>query len=194
MAIPTEPRGVIARRMTSSFLIPSPLDHPKSRTAQECTQGEAARAGVKSAAIACVVSAVPTLIAVRKIPWAKANLNYTAQALIISGGSSTAVFTLLHAANCIDKFNKALTLPYSGKSVFLQLGRDKMAILSEGMSSCNKVPSSEVVIKRSLVAADTNMLQRKFMVYINSFEHWCIMKQSGSNLTQVSKTDFGTLN
>ena len=26
------------------------------------------------------------LIAVRKIPWAKANLNHTAQALIISGG------------------------------------------------------------------------------------------------------------
>ncbi|CAM8949549.1 unnamed protein product [Rhodiola kirilowii] len=91
MAIPTEPRGVIARRMTSSFLIPSPLDHPKSRTAQECTQ-EAARAGVKSAAIACVVSAVPTLIAVRKIPWAKANLNYTAQALIISGASIAAYF------------------------------------------------------------------------------------------------------
>ncbi|KAF9661166.1 hypothetical protein SADUNF_Sadunf19G0039400 [Salix dunnii] len=46
------------------------------------------RAGVKAAAITCVVTAVPTLTAVRMIPWAKANLNHTAQALIISGAIS----------------------------------------------------------------------------------------------------------
>ncbi|KAF9670258.1 hypothetical protein SADUNF_Sadunf13G0049600 [Salix dunnii] len=42
------------------------------------------RAGAKAAAITCVVAAVPTLTAVRVIPWARANLNYTAQALITS--------------------------------------------------------------------------------------------------------------
>lgn len=50
------------------------------------------RAGVKAGAIACVVTAIPTLVGVRVIPWAKSNLNYTAQALIISGASIAAYF------------------------------------------------------------------------------------------------------
>ncbi|GMP59683.1 hypothetical protein CsSME_00022868 [Camellia sinensis var. sinensis] len=58
---------------------------------RRCTQ-EGVRAGVKAASIACVASAVPTLVAVRVIPWAKANLNYTVQALIISAASIAAYF------------------------------------------------------------------------------------------------------
>ncbi|KAL9226859.1 hypothetical protein vseg_002622 [Gypsophila vaccaria] len=73
----------------SQFLIASPLDAKKSR--DDCTR-EGVKAGTKAAAIAGVVSAVPTLVACRKLPWAKANLNYTAQALIISGASIAAYF------------------------------------------------------------------------------------------------------
>uniref|UniRef100_A0A453QTX0 Early nodulin-93 n=1 Tax=Aegilops tauschii subsp. strangulata TaxID=200361 RepID=A0A453QTX0_AEGTS len=40
--------------------------------------------GGKNAAIAGTVVAVPTFVACRVLPWAKHNLNYTAQALIIS--------------------------------------------------------------------------------------------------------------
>ncbi|KAK4560095.1 hypothetical protein RGQ29_009038 [Quercus rubra] len=57
-----------------------------------CLGKESIREGFKNATIAAVVSAVPTLVAVRKIPWAKANLNYTAQALIISAASIAAFF------------------------------------------------------------------------------------------------------
>ncbi|RWW84693.1 hypothetical protein BHE74_00006685, partial [Ensete ventricosum] len=42
--------------------------------------------GFKTAAISGAIVAVPTLVGCRVIPWAKANLNYTAQALIISAG------------------------------------------------------------------------------------------------------------
>ncbi|KAM0896782.1 hypothetical protein ACQ4PT_022994 [Festuca glaucescens] len=45
---------------------------------------EAVLLGGKNAAIAGTVVAVPTLVACRVLPWAKHNLNYTAQALIIS--------------------------------------------------------------------------------------------------------------
>ncbi|KAL7159278.1 hypothetical protein ABFS83_01G017500 [Erythranthe nasuta] len=60
-------------------------------TAQNCVQAGAI-AGFKAACVTCVVSAIPTLAAVRTIPWAKANLNYTGQALIISGASIAAYF------------------------------------------------------------------------------------------------------
>ncbi|XWS65340.1 hypothetical protein CRYUN_Cryun05aG0104200 [Craigia yunnanensis] len=38
---------------------------------------------------------MPALIAVHKIPWAKENLNHTAQALIISGASIAAYFIIV---------------------------------------------------------------------------------------------------
>ncbi|GJX03774.1 early nodulin-93-like protein [Tanacetum coccineum] len=72
------------------------------------------RAGLKSASIAAVASAVPTLIAVRTIPWAKSNLNYTAQALIISAASIASYFitadkTILECArkNTRELYNKS---------------------------------------------------------------------------------------
>ncbi|KAK1616255.1 hypothetical protein QYE76_021772 [Lolium multiflorum] len=52
---------------------------------------EAVLLGGKNAAIAGTVVAVPTLVACRVLPWAKHNLNYTAQALIISAESEDAV-------------------------------------------------------------------------------------------------------
>ncbi|XP_057799883.1 early nodulin-93-like [Salvia miltiorrhiza] len=90
MGIPSELRDLYANRK-SPLLIQSPAEDEKIRRSRQCTQ-EGVRAGAKAAAVACVASAVPTLIAVRKIPWAKANLNYTAQALIVSAASIAAYF------------------------------------------------------------------------------------------------------
>ncbi|XP_071726372.1 early nodulin-93-like isoform X1 [Rutidosis leptorrhynchoides] len=89
MGIPMDMRDAWVSRKnksSSNFMIPSPEEDLKFLRSQMCTR-EGVRAGVKSASIACVASAIPTLIAVRTIPWAKANLNYTAQALIISAGA-----------------------------------------------------------------------------------------------------------
>ncbi|KMT18095.1 hypothetical protein BVRB_2g032840 [Beta vulgaris subsp. vulgaris] len=92
----------------SSFLIPAPLEAKKSR--DDCTR-EGAIAGAKAAAIAGVVTAVPTLVGCRVIPWAKSNLNYTAQALIISGASIAAYFitadkTILECARRNAEYSK----------------------------------------------------------------------------------------
>ncbi|XXG64323.1 hypothetical protein AAC387_Pa05g2307 [Persea americana] len=89
MGFPSEMRDAWTNKR-KSFLIPSP-EEERILKAKHCQQ-EGVREGFKAASIACVVSAVPTLIGVRVIPWAKANLNYTAQALIISGASIAAYF------------------------------------------------------------------------------------------------------
>ncbi|KVH89929.1 early nodulin-93-like [Cynara cardunculus var. scolymus] len=93
MGIPMDMRDawVNNRRKSSSFMIASPEEDLKFLRSQMCTQ-EGVREGMKAASVACVASAVPTLVAVRTIPWAKANLNYTAQALIISAASIAAYF------------------------------------------------------------------------------------------------------
>ncbi|KAI7726080.1 hypothetical protein M8C21_019814 [Ambrosia artemisiifolia] len=90
MGIPMDIRDAWVNHR-SNLMIPSPDEDLKFLRSQMCTQ-EGVREGVKSASIACVATAVPTLIAVRTIPWAKANLNYTAQALIISAASIAAYF------------------------------------------------------------------------------------------------------
>ncbi|KAL2610388.1 hypothetical protein R1flu_028961 [Riccia fluitans] len=54
--------------------------------ARDCTNA-GVKAGVEAGAYAAVVSSVATFAGVRFIPWAKANLNYTAQALIISAAT-----------------------------------------------------------------------------------------------------------
>ncbi|CAH9052284.1 unnamed protein product [Cuscuta europaea] len=92
------------------FLIASPLEDAKIRRSKQCTQ-EGVRAGVKAAGIACICSAVPTLVAVRTIPWAKAHLNYTAQALVISSASIAAYFitadkTILECARRNTHYDK----------------------------------------------------------------------------------------
>lgn len=84
MGFPSELRDAWVSK-SRGFLIASPEEDQKKLRMAACTQ-EGVRAGAKAAAIACVASAVPTLVAVRVVPWAKANLNYTAQALIVSAG------------------------------------------------------------------------------------------------------------
>ncbi|KAG6644032.1 early nodulin-93-like [Carya illinoinensis] len=111
MGIPSEMRDIWAKKR-QSLLIASPVEAEKILKARHCTN-EGVRAGFKAASIACVVSAVPTLVAVRVIPWAKANLNYTAQALIISGASVAAYFitadkTILECARRNSQLEDAL--------------------------------------------------------------------------------------
>ena len=90
MGIPSELRDMwVSRR--ESFLIASPAEERKIVRTKKCTH-EGVIAGFKAASVACVASAVPTLAAVRMVPWAKANLNYVAQALIISAASIAAYF------------------------------------------------------------------------------------------------------
>ncbi|KAJ4708128.1 early nodulin-93-like [Melia azedarach] len=91
MGIVSEARDIWANSRRNSILIASPAENQKPMAAKECVE-EGVRAGLKAAAIACVASAVPTLIAVRTIPWAKANLNYTGQALVISAASIATYF------------------------------------------------------------------------------------------------------
>ncbi|KAL0557777.1 hypothetical protein IC582_006328 [Cucumis melo] len=110
MGIPSELRDLWVHRR-DSFVIPSPAEERKIANAKRCTQG--VRAGFKNASIACVASAVPTLVAVRVVPWAKANLNYTAQALIISAASIAAYFitadkTILECARRNSQLENAL--------------------------------------------------------------------------------------
>ncbi|KAF9616022.1 hypothetical protein IFM89_027961 [Coptis chinensis] len=87
MGIPTD--AWVNKR--KSIFIASPSEEQRILNARNCTH-EGVKAGVKAASIACVVTAVPTLVAVRVFPWAKSNLNYTAQALIISAASIAAYF------------------------------------------------------------------------------------------------------
>ncbi|KAJ7559611.1 hypothetical protein O6H91_04G093100 [Diphasiastrum complanatum] len=89
----------------SKFLVPSPAEHPAAThadivrdPAQErleparfCTN-EGVRAGVTAGAIAALTSAVPVLVGARVVPWAQRNLNYTAQALLISAATIATYF------------------------------------------------------------------------------------------------------
>ncbi|KAF9603337.1 hypothetical protein IFM89_034686 [Coptis chinensis] len=90
------------------------MEQQRGLKANQTTQ-DGVRAGVKAASIACVASAIPTLAVVRMLPWAKRNLNYTAQALIISSASIAAFFiaadkTILEGArrNTIPGYDKTM--------------------------------------------------------------------------------------
>ncbi|KAL6629361.1 hypothetical protein ACP70R_029126 [Stipagrostis hirtigluma subsp. patula] len=92
-----------------SFPVRSPKDEESSAAVRE-----AVLLGAKNAAIAGTVVAVPTLVGCRVLPWAKANLNYTAQALIISAACIAGFFitadkTILRNArqNTIGKLDKS---------------------------------------------------------------------------------------
>ncbi|KAF9616023.1 hypothetical protein IFM89_027962 [Coptis chinensis] len=90
MGIPTD--AWVNKR--KSIFIASPSEEQRTLNSQQQLEVncilEGLKAGVKAASIACVVTAVPTLVAVRVFPWAKSNLNYTAQALIITAASFAA--------------------------------------------------------------------------------------------------------
>ncbi|KAK9141650.1 hypothetical protein Syun_011050 [Stephania yunnanensis] len=49
-------------------------------------------AGAKAAVVATIATAIPTLASARMVPWARAHLNHTAQALIISTMAGAAYF------------------------------------------------------------------------------------------------------
>ncbi|XP_057417500.1 early nodulin-93-like [Lotus japonicus] len=59
--------------------------------AKHCSH-EGVMAGAKAAVVASIATAIPTLASVRMLPWARANLNHTAQALIISTVAGAAYF------------------------------------------------------------------------------------------------------
>ncbi|XP_074574203.1 early nodulin-93-like [Curcuma longa] len=65
----------------------------KLAVAKRCSH-EGVVAGAKAAVVAGVAAAVPTLASVRMLPWAKYNLNPTAQALIISTAAGLAYFVV----------------------------------------------------------------------------------------------------
>ncbi|KAF8406962.1 hypothetical protein HHK36_006083 [Tetracentron sinense] len=63
----------------------------KLAMAKRCSR-EGVVAGAKAALFASITTAIPTLASVRMLPWARANLNPTAQALIISTVAGAAYF------------------------------------------------------------------------------------------------------
>ncbi|XP_078168426.1 early nodulin-93-like [Carex rostrata] len=65
----------------------------KLALAKRCSH-EGVVAGAKAAVLATVATAVPTLASVRMLPWARTNLNPTAQALIISTVAGMAYFVV----------------------------------------------------------------------------------------------------
>ncbi|MQL80470.1 hypothetical protein Taro_012912 [Colocasia esculenta] len=107
MGIPSELRDAWASRRQSP-LVPSPSEPPVGDS--ESTIQDAVAGGVKTACITGAVTAVPVLVGCRVLPWAKANLNHTAQALIISAATVAGFFisadkTILEGAkkNSLDK-------------------------------------------------------------------------------------------
>ncbi|XP_044463751.1 early nodulin-93-like [Mangifera indica] len=79
-------------------MVQSPLERAslasldqKLAVAKRCSR-EGVIAGAKAAAVASIATAIPTLASVRMLPWAKAYLNHTAQALIVSTVAGAAYF------------------------------------------------------------------------------------------------------
>nr|GLL45244.1 early nodulin-93-like [Ipomoea trifida]GMD76882.1 early nodulin-93-like [Ipomoea batatas]GMD82718.1 early nodulin-93-like [Ipomoea batatas] len=63
----------------------------KLAMAKRCSR-EGVVAGAKAAVAATIATAIPTVASVRMLPWARANLNPTAQALIVSTAAGMAYF------------------------------------------------------------------------------------------------------
>lgn len=89
--------GSSARQGSFAFFIPAVVesnphyDEDKKARAKHCVD-VGVRAGLQKALIACGLTAVPTILGARTIPWARHNLNYTAQALIISAATIATYF------------------------------------------------------------------------------------------------------
>ncbi|KAJ0964760.1 hypothetical protein J5N97_025898 [Dioscorea zingiberensis] len=90
MGIPWEMRNSLTNTRGLSLIAASP-DEQRVLASKNSIQ-EAVKEGFKNASIAGAAAAVPTLIGCRVSPWAKANLNHTAQALIISAAAIAAFF------------------------------------------------------------------------------------------------------
>ncbi|KAJ8528328.1 hypothetical protein K7X08_022020 [Anisodus acutangulus] len=81
----------------------------KLAMAKRCSH-EGVVAGAKAAVVASVATAIPTLACGKMLPWARANLNPTAKALIVSTAAGMAYFivadkTILKTARQ-NSFNK----------------------------------------------------------------------------------------
>ncbi|KAI3771613.1 hypothetical protein L6452_02779 [Arctium lappa] len=63
----------------------------KLAMAKRCSH-EGVVAGAKAAVLATIATAIPTVASARMMPWARAHLNHTAQALIISTVAGAAYF------------------------------------------------------------------------------------------------------
>ncbi|KAJ6897018.1 early nodulin-93 [Populus alba x Populus x berolinensis] len=84
--------------MSKNVVAQSPLQRnslasldQKLAMAKRCSH-EGVVAGAKAAALATIATAIPTLASARMLPWARAHLNPTAQALIISTVAGAAYF------------------------------------------------------------------------------------------------------
>ncbi|XP_076894355.1 early nodulin-93-like [Bidens hawaiensis] len=74
----------------------------KLAIAKRCSH-EGVVAGAKASVLATIATAIPTVASARMVPWARAHLNPTAQALIVSTFAGAAYFivadkTVLKAA------------------------------------------------------------------------------------------------
>ncbi|MBA0722601.1 hypothetical protein Golax_003261 [Gossypium laxum] len=72
----------------------------KVALAKRCSH-EGVVAGAKAAIVASIATAIPTMASVRMLPWARANLNHTAQALIITTVAGAAYF-IVADKNCFS--------------------------------------------------------------------------------------------
>ncbi|XWS70671.1 hypothetical protein CRYUN_Cryun03dG0066800 [Craigia yunnanensis] len=79
----------MAKNVAQSATLAS-LDQ-KLAMAKRCSH-EGVVAGAKAAIVASIAIAIAILASVRMLPWARANLNHTAQALIISTVAGAAYF------------------------------------------------------------------------------------------------------
>ncbi|KAL0907013.1 hypothetical protein M5K25_025550 [Dendrobium thyrsiflorum] len=113
MSIPSDVVGVRANKRSSFMVAASPNELRVIDSKISPTQ-DAVQRGLKMAIIAGSVVAVPTLVGCRVIPWAKANLNYSAQALSISAAAISTFFVTADKAilknargNTIGKYDKS---------------------------------------------------------------------------------------
>ncbi|KAG6472095.1 hypothetical protein ZIOFF_069550 [Zingiber officinale] len=87
-------RGIYSNRLLNSLL---PVHHERSsQFSSHDFMAEGVIAGAKAAVVATFAAAVPTVrkLHVRMLPWAKRNLNPTAQALIVSTAAGFAYFVV----------------------------------------------------------------------------------------------------
>ncbi|KAF8034453.1 hypothetical protein BT93_C0688 [Corymbia citriodora subsp. variegata] len=84
--------------MANNNVTGSPLDKTSLASldqrlamAKRCSH-EGVKAGAKAAVLAGIATAIPTLASARMLPWARTNLNHSAQALIISTVAGAAYF------------------------------------------------------------------------------------------------------
>ncbi|KAK9055082.1 hypothetical protein SSX86_026162 [Deinandra increscens subsp. villosa] len=69
----------------------------KLAIAKNCSH-EGVVAGAKAAVLATIATAIPTVASARMVPWARAHLNHTAQALIVSTVAGAAYFIVADKA------------------------------------------------------------------------------------------------